>query len=210
MYVMSEWISFFYGVLTKIVDDINDMEILKDYKLSFELLLLGLTLYVLFMNKSLSPLASGIFFLGGLIALVFAPAAAEAEIWKLIIFISFFPFLYHLSNVHNLVQNTESKDIYNFLYISIPLFICATLFSLIEDRLVPEDNSYRKLIDKICQVVIVSLFLTFLPTMVEKVNLDAYQENILRWSAFGWLGYCLMNVITLVVYFLMYPEKKLI
>ena len=207
---MSAWISFFYGVLTKIVDDINDMEILMDYKLSFELLLLGLTLYVLFMNKSLSPLASGIFFLGGLVALVFAPAAVDADIWKLIIFISFFPFLYHLCNVHQLAQNMESKDIYNLLYISIPLFIGATIFSLIEDRLVPEDNSYRKLIDKICQVVIVSIFLKFLPIMVEKVDLDAYQEDILRWSAFGWLGYCLMNVIILAIYFLMYPAKKLI
>jgi len=205
---MSEWISFFYGVLTKIVDDINDMEILTDYKLSSEILLLALTLYVLFIDKYLSPLASGIFFLGGLIALVFAPAAVDANIWKLIIFMSFFSFTYHLSYIKNTIQDMKSRDMYNFLYISIPLFIAATLFSLIEDRLVPEDNSYRKLIDKICQVVIVSIFLMVLPVVVEKVDLDTQQENILRWSAFGWLGYSLMNVIILAVYFLMYPVKN--
>ena len=205
---MSKWISFFYGILTKIVDDINDMEVLLDYKLSFEILLLVLTLYVLFVDRCLSPLASSIFFLGGLIAMVFAPAAVNADIWKLIIFLSFFSFMYHLSNIQVLVKNMKKKDIYNFLYISIPLFIGASFFSLIEDHLVPEDNSYRKLADKICQVVIVSIFLKFLPVLVAKVDLDSYQEDILRWSAFGWLGYCLMNVTTLVLYFLVSSEKN--
>ena len=76
----SNIISFIFGLLVKIVDDINDYNVYKKVKVPFEAILVLLTIYILFIDKQLSPIASSIFFLGGIIGFLFAPHIVDAPI----------------------------------------------------------------------------------------------------------------------------------
>jgi len=203
----NKYIVLIFGILVKIVDDINDMKIFTEYKVLFEILLIIMSIYVLFFNKDLSMIASAVFFLGGILGLIFTPIAVEASIWKKIIILSIIPFFYHLYHIQYYISNMSGDDIKNICYFVIPLFIAATIFSVIEDKLVPEDNSYRKLIDKSLQVLMMAIFLIILPLMAKKIDLNKKHTELLEWMGLGWLGYVLTNVLTLIYFFSTQPKE---
>ena len=197
----SNIISFIFGVLIKIVDDINDYSIYKKFKALFETILVLLTIYILFLDEQLSPIASSIFFLGGIIGLLFAPHIVDAPIWMAIIVLSVLPFLYTLSRLWAERREINIKDWKNAVLLIFPLFLFSVVFSLIEDKLVPEEVSKTKFIERIFQCIMVSIFLYVLPHIHNQYKLSVIQYQGLEIAAWGWLGYALASVFGLYFFF---------
>ncbi len=198
-------ISFIFGVIVNIVDDINDYHIYKEWQFSFELILLLLSVYILFLNKRLSSIASIIFFVGGVCGFIFAPHIIAAPIWKKIIALSVLPFLYTLKNVWEQREKINIRDWKNAVFIIVPLFIFSTLFSLIEDTFVPEEVSKTKIVDRLFQCVMVAGCIYYLPRLQNKYHLSLFQYRGLNVAAWGWLGYALASVIG-IIYFFQFPS----
>ena len=194
-------LGFFFGILINIVDDINDYKVGIKYKIFFETLLVILTIYILYLDRNLGPIASLIFSLGGIIGLFFAPHIIDANIWRLIIALSIPPLLYYLSIFWEEREKIKKKDIYNFMLILTPLFIIAVIFSLLEDYLVPEEFSQTKLIERLFQCLVMGLFIIYLPQIKEQYQLSLIQKEGLETAAWGWLGYASSSVLG-IIYFL--------
>lgn len=192
------YISFIYGILVKIVDDIIDLNIFQSYSLFFQCLLIMLTIYVIFFNTKLSTIASFTFTIGGVIALIFIPHSVSATIWKLIILLSIPKFLQHLKKVKDIYNGSTSLDIRNLYYFVLPVLIFSIVFSIIEDFLVPEETSNRKLIDKALQSIMMISFLLIINCIAKKINLKEDYKQLLITLAYGWLGYSLTSVIILI------------
>jgi len=197
----SNIISFIFGVLIKIVDDINDYHIYKKFKAPFETILILLTIYILFLDEQLSPIASIIFFLGGIIGLLFAPHIVDAPIWMAIIVLSVLPFLYTLSRLWTVRREINIKDWKNAVLLILPLFLVSVVLSLIEDKLVPEEVSETKLVERVMQCILVSIFLFILPQVHNQYKLSVIQYQGLAIAAWGWLGYALTSVLGLCFFF---------
>jgi len=194
----TQYISFIYGILVKIVDDIIDLNIFQNYSLFFQCLLIMLTIYVIFFNTKLSTIASFTFTIGGAIALIFIPHSVSATIWKLIILLSVPKFLQHLKKVRDIYNGSTSLDIRNLYYFVLPVLIFSIVFSIIEDFFVPEESSDRKLIDKSLQSIMMISFLLTINFMAKKINLKEEHKQLLITLAYGWLGYALTSVLILI------------
>ena len=194
----THYISFIYGILVKIVDDIIDLNIFQSYSLFFQCLLIMLTIYVIFFNTKLSTIASVTFTIGGGIALIFIPHSVSATIWKLIILLSVPKFLQHLKKVRDIYNGSTSLDIKNLYYFVLPVLILSIVFSIIEDFLVPEETGNRKLIDKSLQSIMMISFLLTIDFIAKKINLKKDHKQLLITLAYGWLGYALTSVIILI------------
>ena len=197
----SNIISFIFGLLVNIIDDINDYNIYKKVKVPFETILILLTIYILFIDKQLRPIASIIFFLGGIIGFLFAPHIVDAPIWMTIIVLSVLPFFYTLSRLWAERKEIKIKDWKNALLLIFPLFLFSVVFSLIEDKLVPEEVSKTKLVERIMQCFMVSIFLYVLPHLQDQYKLSVIQYQGLEIAAWGWLGYALASVLGLCFFF---------
>ena len=197
----SNIISFIFGILVNIVDDINDYNIYKKWQTPLETILILLTIYILFLDKQLSPIASSIFFLGGMIGLIFAPHIVDAPIWMAIIVLSILPFLYMLRQLWEERREIDIKDWKNAALVIFPLFLFSVVFSLVEDKLVPEEVSKTKLVERIMQCIMVSIFLYILPQVHNQYKLSIIQYQGLEIAAWGWLGYALASVLGLCFFF---------
>lgn len=190
-------IAFLYGILVKIVDDIIDFHIFPQYSLFFQFILILLTIYVVFYNKILSPIASITFTLGGILAFFFIPHSVNSNIWKIIILLSIPNCLKNITDMSDIYNSLETKDIKNLFYFVFPLLFMATAFSIIEDILVPEEYSKTKIIDKIFQSMMMMIFIYLLPFLAKKINLREDIMEMLRILAWGWMGYAITSVIIL-------------
>jgi len=195
--MINKYIAFLFGILVKIVDDINDFNIFNKYKLFYETILILLTIYILFFNKGLSPIASCIFGIGGLIAYVFIPHAVDAIIWKLIILLSIPGCIYFIPQFIEFLPYQNKTDIQNLSYFVLPLLIFSVIFSIIEDIIVPDEYGNKKLIDKMFQSILMILFLFSIDYIDRGINLNDKHKQALVWCAYGWLGYALTSVIIL-------------
>ena len=190
-------IAFLYGILVKIVDDIIDFHIFPQYSLFFQFILILLTIYVVFYNKILSPIASITFTIGGILAFFFIPHSVNSNIWKIIILLSIPNCLKNITDMSDIYNSLETKDIKNLFYFVFPLLFMATAFSIIEDILVPEEYSKTKIIDKIFQSMMMMIFIYILPFLAKKINLREDMREMLRILAWGWMGYAITSVIIL-------------
>jgi len=190
-------IAFLYGILVKIVDDIIDFHIFPQYSLFFQFILILLTIYVVFYNKILSPIASITFTIGGILAFFFIPHSVNSNIWKIIILLSIPNCLKNITDMSDIYNSLETKDIKNLFYFVFPLLFMATAFSIIEDILVPEEYSKTKIIDKTLQSIMMMIFIYMLPFLSKKINLREDIMEMLRILAWGWMGYAITSVIIL-------------
>jgi len=190
-------IAFLYGILVKIVDDIIDFHIFPQYSLFFQFILILLTIYVVFYNKILSPIASITFTIGGILAFFFIPHSVNSNIWKIIILLSIPNCLKNITDMSDIYNSLETKDIKNLFYFVYPLLFMATAFSIIEDILVPEEYSKTKIIDKTLQSIMMMIFIYMLPFLAKKINLREDIMEMLRILAWGWMGYAITSVIIL-------------
>jgi len=198
--IHNNYIAFLYGVLVKIVDDINDFHIFTEYKLIFEIALTLFTIYVVFFNTILSPISSCTFTLGGFIALLLIPHSVDATIWQLIILLSIPKCIHLIPKFITVYKGLNLIDMRNISSFVLPLLLIATTFSVIEDIIVPEETGYKKLIDKAFQSFIMILFLLLIKFISQKINLHHTHKQLLIILASGWLGYALTSVIILTLF----------
>lgn len=198
--INNNYIAFLYGVLVKIVDDIIDFNIFPQYKLFFEAILLLLTVYVIFFNTLLSGIASCTFAIGGFIALLFIPHTVNATIWRLIIMLAVPRCIYCIPQLMNLHKQLNITDIRNVSYFIVPLLLVATIFSIIEDIVIPEEYGYNKLIDKGFQSFIMIIFLFLIDFIGERIHLNNSHKQLLIILSCGWLGYALTSVVILTLF----------
>ena len=110
---MNALLSFIYGLLVKIVDDIYDNNLITDFKYLFVIIFLLLTTYIIFLTKEL-----GMCLAAGLIANGFMGMFHFYRIdifpWKMSVLLGLIGFIYH------------------FYYISIFTFWCT--FELVSNK----------------------------------------------------------------------------
>lgn len=188
--MLLEILSLIYGVLTSIIDYIYDSGLFLEYKLLSEILFMILTLFFFLSNKYISFFGSGLFVVGGIAGMLFAPHAVDAFIWKLSIIISIPIFLYHIINIKSLINSVSSTDIKQFIFNVLPIIAFSLLLALIEDYLVPEEYGNKKLYDKLLQFIILMSFLYILNYSSFSFFNDLTQINklILNMFTLAWLG----------------------
>jgi hypothetical protein len=189
---------FLFGLLLGIIDTIYDQQMNIHFllKKTIELLLIVLTLYVNYFDKRLSLPAS--FILGGIegafLLLVPKHNLVGLGLYKIIGYVSIPSFLYN-------VYQKEYEMVY--FYKLIPIYIACIVFWIIEDKLVPEEISLRKLIDKILQscVLLILLFFSKINTFNEK------QRLFLIFPAIGWIGYTPVPIFSIIPKLVKYGIK---
>jgi len=194
-----ELFSFIYGILSNIIDYIYDSQLFLEYKLWYESLFIILTLFFFLHNKYISFFGSGLFVFGGIAGILFAPHAVDALIWKICIFISFPIFIYHLFNIKLLINSITNKDITQFIFNVMPIIVFSLLLALLEDYLVPEEYSNKKLYDKILQFIVLISFLYFLNySSISFFNdLTDINKLILNTFTLAWFGNIVSGIFIL-------------
>ena len=192
-------VAFLIGILSNIVDYMNDSKIFTDYKLLFEALFIGLTLFAFYCNKYVSFFGSGLLVVGGIAGMILTPHAVEAWVWKISSLVSLPILVYHLLNIDKLTESLSEKDINQFIFNVIPIVIGFFVFALIEDYLVPEEYSKNKVIDKLLQFVLLITFLYFLNFSDNSFfnNLTETNKLILNAFTLAWLGNIVSGIILL-------------
>jgi len=103
--------------------------------------------------------------------------------------LSFPPMFYHLYENLHLIKNNQY-----FLRILTYSFVVGGIFIIIEDKMVPEEFSYRKLFERIFQLLLMILILMY----INKLELTRDQTDAISWIAYGWSGYMVSNIATML------------
>lgn len=187
--ITNNHISFIYGVLTNFVDDMNDYNTISKVKIGLESILAILTIYILYFTKKLGFVTSVLFSFGSMIYIFFAPDVLSSNIFRLLAALSFPPMFYHLYENLHLIKNNQY-----FLRILTYSFVVGGIFIIIEDKMVPEEFSYRKLFERIFQLLLMILILMY----INKLELTPDQTDAISWIAYGWSGYMVSNIATML------------
>jgi len=193
METINKVVAFSIGFIIDQVDDLVDakeeltqMQTNTNYLLQF--ILICLMVYIIYFNDDLSLVTAYVFVLGGLVGALFAPNIVDATIWKIMIAIAIPKFIYTLYPTYTTIKELNKKDMYNLIYWILPLFAGATLFSLLENKLIPEEFSDRKILDRFIQLSGLLLFIIFNKSIQEKLNINNDHMKLIMYSALGWLG----------------------
>ena len=191
---MNALISFIYGALVKIVDDIYDNNILLKYKYVFVTALLLLTTYIVFFTKDLYILwiiALGI--MGSIVGLFHAPLI-DILPWKLSIMIGLTGFIYRFSSIKAFVFNFNVKDI---IFLIIYLGLCGIAI-LIEDKVITEEYSKRKLIIRLLGALFTLGILFYREKIKKIVDVSDSTYDIFIWTRIQDLGYVLCSIMVII------------
>ena len=194
---MENIISVLYGILVCFVDDMNDSGTTPHLKLVFEIILALLTVYIFYFTKNLGFVTSFLFFFGAIVYILFAPDVLSSNIFRIMVALSFPPMVYHL--VHNI---PHIEDNLYFISIVIGTFVIGSILTIIEDKLVPEEFSYRKILERVFQLLLSILSIVYIDTL----QLSTNQTEAISWVLYGWGGYMLANVATML-YLMFWLEK---
>ena len=180
------------GILSNIVDQIIDSEILTKYEFISECLFIGIVVCALLYDKYVSFFVSGLFSVGGILGLLLAPHSVNALVWQISTFVCIPFFIYHLLNYRNILMDLSYDDINSFFYFVIPAVALLLLFALLEDYLVPEEYSKKKLLDKAFQTLsmILILYITNFTSLIKETYLKNSKISRMIFNIFilGWLG----------------------
>ena len=95
---MNALLSFIYGFLVKIVDDIYDNDFMLKFKNLFVIILLLLTAYIIFFTKELGISWILILISLGILGIFHSPLI-DILPWKLSVVLGFIGFIYYFSNM---------------------------------------------------------------------------------------------------------------
>jgi hypothetical protein len=202
-----EILSLIYGILINIVDTIHDSNILLDYKPITDSILIGMTLFFFLYDRIISIFGSGLFTIGGIVGLILIPRSVNAKIWLSLIYLSIPIFIYHLFNINHLLENLQIEDILQFIFTVIPIIVIALLLALVEDILIPEEYSTRKIYDKTFQVIVMLSFLYFVNFSSYFSDLTSKNRLVLNVFASVWLGYAIACTISLIAFPNIFQKK---
>ena len=192
--MLNNIISFIYGIIINIVDDIYDMNILQNYKLFFEGILLIITIYIIFFTKRLGLVLTILFTIGFFPANYFIPHTINDRMWKVTIALSFIGLLYHFDEIKTNLQNYTKKDYNDILYLILPILVICAIFWLVADKICPDNKdkslelSNFKLYDRLFQVVVLLLLIKYLPSIIRKKGFKQSYIDAILYGFYGWLG----------------------
>ena len=87
-------------------------------------------------------------------------------------------------------KNLKNSSYHKKFLKYIPLYIKTAIFIYLEDKLVPEEISFRKLIDKLLQVVMTIYFLKY-----KLKYYDKFIKNHINQVLFGWMGAVIRSLL---------------
>jgi len=184
----NNWIALLYGALVNFVDDMNDYNTAPNLKLGLEIILAILTIYILYFTKKLGFVASILFSFGGLLYVLFASHVLGPFIYKLISALAIPVMLYHISqNIHYIQENIR------FLGLLGLSSIVAGFLIILEDKMIPEEFSHRKIFERSFQLLLATLILMY----IDKFKLTEGQTSAILWVVYGWIGYTIANIATM-------------
>lgn len=187
--INDNFIAAAYGALVNIVDDINDYNTAPHLKLALEIILAILTIYILYFTKKLGFVASILFSSGGLFYMLFASHVLGPFIYKLIPALAIPPLFYHISqNFHYIQENLR------FLGLLGLSSIVAGFLIILEDKMVPEEFSYRKIAERTFQLILAIAILVYIDTL----ELTENQTSAISSVVSGWAGYTIANIATML------------
>ena len=185
----NNYITILYGILVNFVDDMNDYNTAPHLKLGLEIILAILTIYILYFTKELGFVASILFSFGGLLYVLFASHVLGPFIFKLIAALAIPPLLYHMSQKIQYIHENM-----RFLKLLGALSIVAGFLIILEDKMVPEEFSYRKIAERTFQLILAIAIIVY----IDKFNLTKTQTSSISWVVYGWIGYTIANIATMV------------
>lgn len=192
----NNYITILYGLLVNFVDDMNDYNTAPNLKLGLEIILAILTIYILYFTKELGFVASILFSFGGLLYVLFASHVLGPFIFKLIAALAIPPLLYHMSQKIQYIHENM-----RFLKLLGALSIVAGFLIILEDKMVPEEFSYRKIAERTFQLILAIAILVY----IDKFNLTKTQTSSISWVVYGWIGYTVANIATMI-YLMFYAD----
>ena len=192
----NNYITILYGILVNFVDDMNDYNTAPNLKLGLEIILAILTIYILYFTKELGFVASILFSFGGLLYVLFASHVLGPFIFKLIAALAIPPLLYHMSQKIQYIHENM-----RFLKLLGALSIVAGFLIILEDKMVPEEFSYRKIAERTFQLILAIAILVY----IDKFNLTKTQTSSISWVVYGWIGYTVANIATMI-YLMFYAD----
>ena len=185
----NNYITILYGILVNFVDDMNDYNTAPNLKLGLEIILAILTIYILYFTKELGFVASILFSFGGLLYVLFASHVLGPFIFKLIAALAIPPLLYHMSQKIQYIHENM-----RFLKLLGAFSIVAGFLIILEDKMIPEEFSYRKIAERTFQLILAIAILVY----IDKFNLTKTQTSSISWVVYGWIGYTIANIATMV------------
>lgn len=185
----NNYIAFLYGVLVNFVDDMNDYNTTHNLKVVLEIILAILTIYILYFTNKLGFVTSVLFSLGGLMYVLFASHVLGPFIFRLVAALAVPPMVYHISQNFQYVQD----NLY-FLGLLGCSSVVTGILILLEDKMVPEEFSYRKIVERCFQLLIAMS----IPMYIDTLGFTENQTDAISWVAYGWAGYTVANIATMI------------
>jgi hypothetical protein len=192
---MNALLSFIYGILVKIVDDIYDNNLLLNYKYLFVSLLLLLTAYIIFFTKDLYILWT-IALVGLGIIGVIHPPLIDILPWKVSVGLGLVGFIYHFPRLKTFILNRNKNDI---IFLACYGILCGIIL-LIEDRVLTEEYSKRKLIIRLLGSLLTLGILLYREKIKKFIDVSDSIYDIFIWTRMEDLGYVLCSVFVMVYY----------
>ena len=194
--------AFLYGSLIKIVDDLIDFgskssDLIINLRYIFQTILVIITIYILFFNKNLGIYLALLFILGGIIGTLFAPNIIKDRIWIILISLAIIKLIIDIHKIIDYIKNITKNNIYDIIILLAPLIIICTVFALVEDKLIPEEFSNKKILSRSFQIIVIILFIKYYKNIMEIANIKG-DYTFIPYVIYPHLGYFMTSVIILL------------
>ena len=153
-------LSYIYGFLVKLVDDIYDNNFMLKFKNLSVISLLLLTAYIIFFTKELGMSWSLILISLGFLGILHLPLI-DILPWKLSVLLGLIGFIYHFSNIKEFLYNLNKKD---FIFL-VTYATISGIIMLIAEKLITEEYSKRKLIIRLLAIFLSTLVIIYKETL---------------------------------------------
>jgi len=198
---MNALLSFIYGFLVKIVDDIYDNDFMLKFKNLFVIILLLLTAYIIFFTKELGISWILILISLGILGIFHSPLI-DILPWKLSVVLGFIGFIYYFSNIKDFLNNLKKND---YIFLTTYSIISGTIM-LIAEKVITEEYSKRKLIIRILALLLSILTVIYKDTLKQKIDVSDIVFDIFEWTRWVDIGYLTWSIIVMI-YFLYFNIK---
>ena len=191
-------ISFIYGFIMNILDDIYDMSIFQNYKLLFECIFLIISVYILFLRDDIGLILTLVCVIGSIVGILFANHVVNDPAWVISMILGVIGIFYHFDLIKknmNEISKLNYKKILKFL---IPSLTFVIALCLIEDKLVPENLSKRKIIDRIIQIILFVILIINISKLDKYLEHNNFLKKIILYSSYGWLGYVISSLLMML------------
>ena len=198
---MNALLSFIYGFLVKIVDDIYDNDFMLKFKNLFVIIILLLTAYIIFFTKELGISWILILISLGILGIFHSPLI-DILPWKLSVVLGFIGFIYYLSNIKDFLNNLKKND---YIFLTTYSIISGTIM-LIAEKVITEEYSKRKLIIRILALLLSILTVIYKDTLKQIIDVSDIVFDIFEWTRWVDIGYLTWSIIVMI-YFLYFNIK---